>query len=170
MKSPDDFDKKQGCVPLTVNFSSKTERASLFEWDMGDGTKYQSEDVQHVYQQTGEYIVRLRTYKKCCYEEKTHTVSVAKCPNPFFAPNAFSPNNDGNNDEWKIVGTTIKEVSIVIYNRWGQRVYQGNSLQFGWDGKILGKPQPLGAYAFHANIEFIDGEKKELSGMINLVR
>jgi len=52
-----DFDKNRGCVPLTVNFTSTTERANFYEWDMGDGTVIENTaSYTHIYDQPGRFI------------------------------------------------------------------------------------------------------------------
>ena len=166
-----DFTFTIDCAGKENNFQNVSVGNDLsYEWDMGDGTLYQSEHVQHTYLRAGTYTVTLRTYKKCCYEEKVQTIRIAACPNKFFVPNAFSPNGDGKNDEWRIAGGTIKKMDVFVYNRWGQQIYSSNSLQFGWNGKLAGTTQPIGTYAYYAQVEFTDGEKKDLNGFIHLVR
>ncbi|MFL5764864.1 MAG: gliding motility-associated C-terminal domain-containing protein [Bacteroidia bacterium] len=49
-------------------------------------------------------------------------------------PNVFTPNGDGNNDFFLINSTGIKTFSIVIYNRWGRKVYESDDISKGWDG------------------------------------
>ncbi len=166
-----DFSFETDCVGKESRFQNESIGDHLtYEWDMGDGTQYQSKDVSHTYTQEGSYLVRLRTYKKCCFEERTQNIVIKRCPNKYFIPNSFSPNGDGKNDEWRIVGTTIKKIQMFIFNRWGQQIYNSNSLQFGWDGKLGGDPQPIGTYAFYTHIEFNDGEEKDLNGYIHLIR
>ncbi|MFT5481037.1 MAG: gliding motility-associated-like protein, partial [Bacteroidia bacterium] len=62
----------------------------------------------------------------------------------FFVPSAFSPNNDGLNDQFSVYSLGIKSFEIEIFNRWGELVYRGQR----WDGKIDGSIAPLGAYLF----------------------
>jgi gliding motility-associated-like protein len=96
---------------------------------------------------------------------------------PIFIPTAFSPNDDGVNDIFKIFSNDkiqiIKQLSI--YNRWGDKVYQGENLatndtQQGWDGMFKDTPQPSGVYIYHAVVELGDKKQKVLKGEVNLVR
>ena len=62
------------------------------------------------------------------------------CEEPFvFFPNAFTPNGDGENDFLKVYGNYIEEVYWAIYNRWGQKVFEANTLSDEWDGTFNGE-------------------------------
>lgn len=64
-------------------------------------------------------------------------------------PNAFSPNGDGVNDAWRIEITGLLYVnSLKVFNRWGQEVLNTKQITTGWDGKINGKPLPVGTYYY----------------------
>jgi gliding motility-associated-like protein len=64
-------------------------------------------------------------------------------------PNAFSPNNDGINDNWNIDAlVTYPESSVLIYNRYGQQVYQSTGYAKPWDGTVNGAPLPGGTYYY----------------------
>ncbi|MFT3739968.1 MAG: PKD domain-containing protein [Breznakibacter sp.] len=64
-------------------------------------------------------------------------------------PDAFTPNDDGVNDRAFVNGWGIKElVSMKIFNRFGQIVYQSSDLKEGWDGNFNGKPQPMETYQY----------------------
>lgn len=68
---------------------------------------------------------------------------------PIFVPNAFSPNNDGLNDVFKIEGASLlSSGKLSVYNQWGALLFQTNDMSKGWDGKVNGIPQPSGAYIY----------------------
>jgi gliding motility-associated-like protein len=56
-----------------------------------------------------------------------------------FAPEAFSPNNDGINDVFILKGYGIKNSHMTIYNRWGEVIFESNDFNIGWDGKVDGE-------------------------------
>lgn len=65
-------------------------------------------------------------------------------------PSAFSPNNDGINDGFRLVNPQrISDVEIHIFNRWGQEVYSSNRINFNWDGTLNGEEQPIGVYTYY---------------------
>jgi len=88
-------------------------------------------------------------------------------------PEAFSPDNDGYNDKFEILGLEkYNKISIKIYNRWGNLIYSENNYQNNWDGKAnatmaVGKELPTGTYFYIITIRDID---KEMSGYIFLKR
>ena len=65
-----------------------------------------------------------------------------------FIPNAFSPNGDGNNDLFKVVGGPFEFFHLSIYNRWGTLVYESDNESDGWDGRYRGLPQAVGTYIY----------------------
>jgi gliding motility-associated-like protein len=86
-------------------------------------------------------------------------------------PNAFSPNNDGVNDAFRIqVQGYFKLNYLKIFNRYGQKVYEGRDLNLPWDGRRNGTPLPVGTYYWV--IEGIDMHNKVLlrTGSITLIR
>ncbi|MEP6465659.1 MAG: T9SS type B sorting domain-containing protein [Parafilimonas sp.] len=85
-----------------------------------------------------------------------------------FIPNAFTPNNDGKNDNWRIPFLDpLLGASVNVYNRYGQIVYHAESSTVNWDGTCNGLPQPTGAYVY--NIRFKSGYP-DMKGMILLIR
>jgi len=86
-------------------------------------------------------------------------------------PNAFTPNNDGLNDVFKIINNGLEELEYFkIYNRWGEIVYFGNNLQEGWNGNFHGKPQEIGTYHYEFSVLSFDGSSIQQKGTIALIR
>jgi gliding motility-associated-like protein len=84
-------------------------------------------------------------------------------------PNVFTPNNDGQNDLFKVGGIGIVEVTIVVYNRWGQVVYETNQVNAGWDGRTnSGTEVPEGTYFYV--IEATTTTKETYTGYVTLLR
>lgn len=88
----------------------------------------------------------------------------------FFIPSGFTPNNDGHNDVWKVYGSTIQKVYIMVYNQYGQRMFDSRDVNVGWDGRFKGKLQPTGVYVYYARITFYDGAEVTKKGSITLIR
>lgn len=85
-----------------------------------------------------------------------------------FFPNAFSPNADGLNDDFELQTTGIASYTLQIYNRWGQKVFEGNN--GGWNGQFMGKPAPAGVYMLHIHYTTKNGDSFETSNTMQLVR
>lgn len=86
-------------------------------------------------------------------------------------PNAFSPNNDGQNDYFKIWGITNEQVlEFKVFNRWGTILYNESNSTTGWDGTHKGVAQPLGVYGYVIRIKFPNGNIEIYRGTVTLVR
>jgi gliding motility-associated-like protein len=90
---------------------------------------------------------------------------------PFYIPNAFSPNNDGINDIFRIYGLyKYKNFSSIIYNRWGEVLFNSNDPKIGWNGLFMGEIVPNGHYLYSIEFENQDGSKTIENGTILLIR
>ncbi len=89
-----------------------------------------------------------------------------------FVPNAFSPNNDGQNDIFRVGNLQYdKLIEFNIYNRWGQRIYHNEAdPASGWDGKFNGVPQDAGTYTYTIILNTPGGKTKVLKGDVILIR
>jgi gliding motility-associated-like protein len=95
---------------------------------------------------------------------------IAEIPPLVYIPNIFSPNNDGFNDVFYVRGKEIESLHFLIYNRWGNLVFESNELSQGWDGTQNGKMCEAGVYAFVAEVRFKDGREENRKGTVTLVR
>lgn len=62
------------------------------------------------------------------------------------APNIFTPNGDGENDLFTIKGKYVVIYELIIFNRWGEIIFESDDLSGQWDGTIHGNPVPEGTY------------------------
>jgi gliding motility-associated-like protein len=90
-------------------------------------------------------------------------------------PSAFSPNNDGINDNWIIeISELYKNITVSVYNRWGSLIYNNPNYQTGGDNwRGNGKnsnPIPVGTYYFVVEYDEINGDRKSLTGPITIIR
>ncbi|HCQ30470.1 MAG TPA: hypothetical protein DIU39_09300 [Flavobacteriales bacterium] len=85
-------------------------------------------------------------------------------------PNAFSPNNDGNNDILYVKGNGIETLLFIVYNRYGQKVFETTDITQGWDGTFKGKPENEGVFVYYLEVTFKDFSSQKLKGNITLIR
>lgn len=60
-------------------------------------------------------------------------------PPHVYVPNIFSPNGDGQNDVLYVYGSGIQQMHFIIYNRWGEKIFETDNQHQGWDGRFRGK-------------------------------
>ncbi|MEM9847437.1 MAG: gliding motility-associated C-terminal domain-containing protein, partial [Bacteroidota bacterium] len=95
-----------------------------------------------------------------------------------YAPNAFSPDEDGENDYFTFYsdgGSGEQVEKLQIFDRWGslvfdQRNFDLNRANIGWNGQFNGNLMPAGVYAYRAVIRFGDGSKQVIKGDVSLMR
>ncbi len=105
-----------------------------------------------------------------CLDTATLYVTVDANMKDFFIPNSFSPNNDGNNDLFKVYGSSIKALTMRVYNQWGELIYESSDATGGWDGTWKGRPQAVGPYVYVAQVTFWNDVKMKKKGTISLIR
>jgi len=104
----------------------------------------------------------------------TDSLTVTAECSSIYLPSAFTPNGDGLNDEFKAFGMDLKAYELVIYNRWGEKIFQSQDINSGWDGNYRGAPSPLGLYIWE--LEATDKNGKPIlndfqsRGTVSLVR
>lgn len=92
-----------------------------------------------------------------------------RCPD-IFVPTIFSPNGDGQNDNLCVMGDCIVKVHFMIYNRWGEKVYETSEPEVCWDGSFNGYPSATGAYVYKLDAVMKDGKRINARGSIAVVR
>jgi gliding motility-associated-like protein len=121
------------------------------------------------YDKTTNYRLTI-TYNTICEATGTAKMMVSG-EGEVYIPDAFSPNGDGNNDEFQVFGKGIKYATIRVFNRWGEKVFDSVESQFAtWNGLYKGALQPPGVYTYAIVIEFLNGKKKEQRGSLTLIR
>lgn len=101
----------------------------------------------------------------------TVVVRAPECSEPFiYVPNGFSPNGDGRNDVLFVRGTGIEELYFVVYDRWGEKVFETTSQDMGWDGRFRGKALNSDVFGFYLRVRCFNGEDFFKKGNVTLLR
>jgi gliding motility-associated-like protein len=90
-----------------------------------------------------------------------------------FVPDAFSPNNDGKNDVLGVYYpniSCIKEFNLIIYDRWGEKVFEANNITALWDGTYKGKPMNTAVFVYYMKVTLITGKEIVRKGNVSLIR
>lgn len=115
---------------------------------------------------TTEYVL-LVADQNGCTEVASSTVKVLYT---LYVPNTFSPNGDGINETFNAVSRSCKEYRMAIFNRWGDKVFETDDINQGWDGYHKGVQAKQDVYSYRIEAKFYNGEYHELIGQVNLIR
>jgi gliding motility-associated-like protein len=132
-----------------------------YQWNTGDTTYYITITEE------GSYSVIVQTNEGCTATNSAYLKDMYM-PFYFVVPNAFTPNGDGLNDTFRSVATgdLIRQFSMVIYNRWGQMIFETSDYSAGWDGKDA----PAGVYSWVISYSNHTGKVFKMRGSVMLVK
>ena len=120
--------------------------------------------------EVGEYWVKV--WRGAC--TASDMISFYHCEPDFKIPNVFTPNADGYNDHFAPETQNITDFEMVIFNRWGKKVFKTQDMQSGWDGKINGSQAAEGTYFYVIYYRLYGGpqhgRKKSVTGEVTLLR
>lgn len=165
-------DLSTGVAPLSVNFTNTSTGASTYSWNFNNGTNSTLTNPSSVFQNTGTYSIVLIAFNSAgtCSAVATATITVE---DPFFLeiPNVFTPNGDGSNDVFTIKSKGVKEISLQIFNRWGQKLYEFSGVNAAWDGLTnQGVEVPSATYFYFIKASGYDDKVVEKQGTVNIFR
>jgi gliding motility-associated-like protein len=175
-------DKTEGFAPLTVNFfnnsiTSSGSKSITTLWNITNGTSFSTPHAtvpaSATFSQAGTYTVIIYASKGMCLDSDTLLINV-EIPSHVIIPNIFTPNGDHINDLFFVKMSSLHEVSAIIYDRWGRKVYElinstGGNIE--WDGKDqYGKDVAEGTYFYVIKGSGKDGTAYDKHGNVTLVR
>ncbi len=140
-------------------------------WSFGDTSSPVSDESNpiHTFEVIGETRVCVTAMNSKCSDTSCKEIFIRFIP-LVGVPNAFSPNGDGVNDVVKVEGKGIVEMTFIIYNRWGQKVFESHDINQGWDGTFNGVMQEVDAYAYTLQATLINKQIVSKKGNITLLR
>ncbi len=157
-----------------VFFTNESQNIEGWEWNFGlEGLSF-SENPTYSFQDTGIYLVKMIGYNPLgCSDTIIKTIDIIPIAT-LHTPNAFTPNNDGLNDEFipKGIFLGIKDYSFTVWDRWGGKIFESNDLTIGWNGEFMnsGKQSPSGVYVYQISYTEPRGKKIHLNGQFSLIR
>ncbi|MBS1651394.1 MAG: gliding motility-associated C-terminal domain-containing protein [Bacteroidetes bacterium] len=127
-------DVTSGQSPLNVTFTNTSIGATTYSWSFGNGAGSSQTDPSTVYNAPGNYTVVLLASNGACAASQTLEIVVK--PALGIIPQIFTPNGDGHNDTFTIMGLleSYPNASLQVFNRWGNMVYSSKPYQNNWNG------------------------------------
>ena len=87
-----------------------------------------------------------------------------------YVPNSFTPNDDGLNDSFGGLGHGVKDYHLIIYNRWGELIFESDSINKQWDGKYHGESAPIGSYVYNVDATSFYQNEFHKEGMVSIIK
>jgi gliding motility-associated-like protein len=152
-------------------FNNSSVNAVSQIWYFGDGSTSTVVNPQHTYTGIGEYLVKLVTSTNAgCTDSVTIPIEI-KPEFTLYVPNAFTPDGNGVNDYFTAKGQEINEFSMMIFDRWGELIYQTDDIGKGWDGKAKNGNQIVqtGVYVYKISVRDFENRYHDYTGHITLL-
>ena len=141
-----------------------------FDWDFGDGATSEEMHPTHEYDGLGDYYAQLTVTNPLGCADSAYTL--VEGPVLIYIPNAFTPNNDGINDAFKVVISEVTRYELSIYNRWGELVFFSEDPDEVWVGNVNGGEHyaPAGMYNYRLKWKGARTDAEEMLGTFELMR
>lgn len=159
----------------SVQFNNLSRHDASWEWWIEDFQYYdQMENPTVLFPDTGQYLVQLVSTHLWGCTDTTYQVVDVRPEIKHFMPNAFSPNGDGQNEEFGPIGffVGIENYKMAIINRWGEVVFESSDPQAKWNGRRFnsGKLSQKGVYVYRVTFTESRGKTHEYTGFVTLIK
>jgi len=166
------WEKDNVAIP-TVDFINLTEVGQDWAWKVNGRMISDKNEFEYTFREKGVYTVELSaSNNNGCTNYMREEITV-KSDYDLFAPNAFSPNGDGQNETFlpKALLLVDKEFTMVVYNQAGNLVYATQSANESWDGRAADNSvAPGGSYIWVVTLKNGNGQIEEYTGQFTLIR
>ena len=165
----------------TVTFTNTSLNTDNVKWDFYDSYFSINNDTIIQFVDTGWFSIKLIAINQFgCIDSTQKRLRI----NPVYEikiPNAFTPNkgggnggffgnNDLSNDVFRVHSDLVQTYEMLIFNRWGELIFQTKDVNQGWDGYYLGKLSPQDVYVYKVTVQWLNGQKETKTGNFTLFR
>ncbi len=156
-------DQANGEIDVTITGGTP---AYIYNWSNGDSTL----NISNL--KEGSYSLIVSDANNCSNSDNTSLINIIDpdCEFGIYVPNVFSPDGNQENDLFYVQGSGIETVKLVIFNRYGNKVFESNAIGGGWDGTYKGSPVNPDVFVYYVEGTFVNGEEFEKKGTITLIR
>jgi len=155
---------------LPIQFQNLSQDATTYQWYFGDGNQSTVVHPQNTYSDPGLYYITLIAFDdKGCLDSITKAINIEE-EWYVYIPNTFLPNGGRINTVFTPSVIGIRELTVNIFNRWGEVVFSSNEPRFAWDGTYKGKYVPDGTYTWSIDLLTNSGRQKKLVGHVNVLK
>lgn len=164
-----------------VNASTDVSDASNWYWTFGDGDSSFAQNPTHAYSDTGSYTIALYKENSFGCSDTAYALFRVEPNYEIRIPNVFIPNQNGanggnydpnnpNNAVFFPFVEYVEDYRLLIFNRWGEVVFESKEQTVGWDGYYKGELCQADVYVYKLELRFINGERATKVGDVTLLR
>ena len=152
-------------------FNNTSVNAATHYWTFGDGTNSTAVNPQHTYGNEGTFTVTLYTTTTAGCKDSVSTRVEIKPEFTIYIPNAFTPDGNGTNDYFSAKGADINEFKMMIFDRWGELIFQTNDIGKGWDGRANNGSgiAENGVYVYKISVRDFEERYHDYTGHVTLL-
>jgi gliding motility-associated-like protein len=155
---------------LPITFQNTTLNGDYYQWYFGDGNTSNLVNPNNTYDLPGTYqILLIATDQKGCIDSIQKPITIED-EYYVYVPNAFTPDGERFNTYFCISTIGVKSGEILIFNRWGELVFESKDLNFQWDGTYNGTLIQDGTLSWKLNYTTNSGRSKKITGHITILK
>lgn len=155
---------------LPITFQNSSQGAVSYEWEFGDGQNSTMVHPNNTYDEPGTYYVTLiATNHIGCKDTIQKPISIEE-EWYIYIPNTFTPDGDRYNNTFEVSVVGIEILTVQIFNRWGQLIFEDDDPRFKWDGTYNGNYANDGTYTYKINYTTISGRTESIVGHVNVIK
>ena len=156
-----------------VHFFNLSDNGDIYEWNFGDGETSAEFEPQHMYSSAGTYDVTLKVWTDdgCFDLYDLKSAVVVEESGKIVFPNVIKPGSaiDQNKTFRPAVIDKVEDYHLMIYNRWGELIFESNSEDIGWDGCFDGKPVKSDVYMWKLTGKYENGRAINETGDVTVL-
>ncbi|GAB4131781.1 MAG: hypothetical protein Fur0041_02480 [Bacteroidia bacterium] len=163
-------------IEATISFDDLSSGGTDCFWDFGTGNPLTVQgcgDIQFTYEDTGLYqVTQIVTNQFGCTDTAVYDVIIVPYTT-LYIPNTFTPNDDGKNEFFFAYGGYVEDFQMLIFDRWGNKIFESKDINKGWDGKANGGKEiaQIDTYVYVVYYtEQFNNKKHKIIGHVNLIR
>ncbi|MBI2259442.1 MAG: gliding motility-associated C-terminal domain-containing protein [Flavobacteriia bacterium] len=157
-----------------VEFINQSFNADSYFWDFGDGITSTSENPVHTFpSQAGNYLVTLISYQNGLCNDTVSRIIRIPTDDFLYVPNTFTPDGDEYNQLFEPIisdGVMAESYTLLIFNRWGEILFESHDPSIGWDGTYNAYSVEKGLYVWRIQFENLKYEKIVRHGHVLLLK
>ena len=154
-----------------IAFTDESAGGTSCKVEWGEGTVTDCTISQFTYTEPGKYLVKEIVWNAAGCTDTAQSTVIIRPEFRFHIPNAFTPNRDGLNDVFKPVLFGVHDYTFIVFNRWGQQLFETSDPAEGWDGYYNGTICPGNCYVYKIILrDDVVDSLKVYTGIFTLVR